>query len=622
MKLPKPLAHTASKTAFLALVAISLAPAQNSDFSPAKFDVDLDAGAQLFMRRDDPLQSKILNAKLFGMHVTENLWSHWSLEQSFSGSSLADLTLVNPVGSGFSSRVDLEQHVFKIGFNPVYHFTPNGSRVRPFVTFGLTEEIFAAASEGKTYAAALVPSAPFKSDYKAAFNYGGGVKVRFTERLGLRMDVRGYWGGEPTWGLPPVGSTPSGVLYMPAKGSLLGVDMTAGIVFSFGGGPRAPKPQPRPEPQPEPAKPVATPRTFELSAVQCNPSSGYPGDVFNCTTTLTDSANASSDKITWNVDGSDQSATGAQIQLSNLAVGAHTVKASATDTAATNETANAAPATVTVNELPPLTVTDNAANGNIKFGDTDALSAQASGPSRCDPITYTWSTNIGSIRGSGPNVTFDSSSVEFDAANVFKSETRTATITLTVSDKCGRSVTATPIQIIITKDAKAMRLDDLIYGKGSSRVNNCAKRILLDELQALMNNNPDVEVVFVGHTDENESTRGAKGRPTHLDRERVYNAAAVLTAGTGVCGKADLSRIKVSYAGTTQTSDFRSGFCGTSSRAKSDERKADEIAADDAAAKNRRVEIWIVPKGVAMPAGAPNPVDAPANIVKAKGCPH
>ena len=107
-----------------------------------------------------------------------------------------------------------------------------------------------------------------------------------------------------------------------------------------------------------------------------------------------------------------------------------------------------------------------------------------------------------------------------------------------------------------------------------------------------------------------------------LDHERVYNAAAVLTAGTGVCAKCDLDRIKVSYAGTDQTSDFRSGFCGTSTRQKSDERKADEIAADDATAKNRRVEIWIVPKGVAMPAGAKNPQPAPQKIIKAKGCPH
>jgi len=78
----------------------------------------------------------------------------------------------------------------------------------------------------------------------------------------------------------------------------------------------------------------------------------------------------------------------------------------------------------------------------------------------------------------------------------------------------------------------------------------------------------------------------------------------------------------VSFAGTDQTSEFRSGFCGTSSRQKSDERKKDEIAADDEAAKNRRVEIWIVPKGVATPAGAPNPQPAPVKIVKAKGCPH
>ena len=142
------------------------------------------------------------------------------------------------------------------------------------------------------------------------------------------------------------------------------------------------------------------------------------------------------------------------------------------------------------------------------------------------------------------------------------------------------------------------------------------KRILIDELQALMNNNPDVDVLLIGHIDASESGRA------NLDRQRVYNAAAVLTAGTGVCAKGDLSRVKVSFVGTDQTSEFRSGFCGTSTRQKSDERKSDEISADDATAKNRRVDIWIIPKGGTMPPGAKDPQPAPLKIIKAKGCPR
>jgi len=157
-------------------------------------------------------------------------------------------------------------------------------------------------------------------------------------------------------------------------------------------------------------------------------------------------------------------------------------------------------------------------------------------------------------------------------------------------------------------------LDDIIYGKGSARVNNCGKRILIDELSAIVNSNPDVDVLLIGHRDESEKSAG-------IDRARTINAAAVISAGKGICGNCALERIKVDWVGTDQSSEQRAGFCGTSSRNKSEERKADEIAADDAAAKNRRVEVWIVPKGMALPAAAKNPRPAPAKEIRLKGCP-
>jgi outer membrane protein OmpA-like peptidoglycan-associated protein len=370
-------------------------------------------------------------------------------------------------------------------------------------------------------------------------------------------------------------------------------------------------------PEPEPAKPVTPPaaRVFELSAIEGSPSTGYAGDSFNFSYRLTDSANAPNIQYSCTIDGNPiPGITGPRFNLTPSA-GSHTIICTAKDPA-TGTTASTAPYTFGVKEVPPLTMTDGEAKPEIKVGETDALTAECSASEYSGAITYTWRTNIGAITGTGTNVTFDSTSVQFDPANVFKPESRTATVTPSCTDQHGRTATGSPLQIRIIKDPQAMRLDDVIYSKNGTRVNNCAKRILLDELQAIMNNNPDVEVLLIGHRDASESSK------VLLDHQRVLNAAAVLTAGTGVCGKGDLSRVMVSYAGTDQTSDYRSGFCGTSTRAKSDERKSDEIAADDATAKNRRVEIWIVPKGVAMPAGAKNPQPAPVKVVKAKGCPH
>ena len=710
MKLPNKWAIAGS----LALLTMSLAQAQSSaksgttakdEFSAAKWEWDLFSGAQLFHKRPDPLQTKLLNSMEFGTRFTQNLWRYWSLEESLSGTTLADLTLLPVASAGNAPRIDLEQRVWKLGFNPVYHLTPIGSRVRPYLTLGYTQAFFDAVKDGKLTAAALkpVPASAFASTTKPAMNYGGGVKFRVSELVGFRFDIRGLWSGAPTWGLPPnIGNAlPAGSLYIPKIGSLHGMNANAGIEFNFGGGTRMAAAEVKRrifELSPIQGSPttgvagdmftfrtnltdsanargivynwtidgVAQPgatgpelkstltggqhvmnvtatdpatrttatagpytvnvgtaaRTFELSALQANPGTNvYSGDPVTFSTKLTDSANAPNIVYTWTVDGVAQAgASGPEFRTTSLSAGSHQIGVTATDPA-TGKTATTGAYTMTVNPVPPLTITDGSDKSQLKPGETAKLTAQGTENAYSGPLTYTWKTNVGGIQGSGSSVTFVSSSVNFDPANVFKPESRTATITPTVTDARGRTATGNPIQITVNKDPQAMRLDDLIYGKGGSRVNNCAKRILIDELQGLMNNNPDVDVLLIGHIDKAEPTKGAKGRPLNLDHQRVYNAAAVLTAGTGVCAKCDLNRLKVSFAGTSQTSDYRSGFCGTSTRQKSDERKSEAIAADDEAAKNRRVEIWIVPKGLAMPGGATNVLPAPVKVIKAKGCP-
>lgn len=65
--------------------------------------------------------------------------------------------------------------------------------------------------------------------------------------------------------------------------------------------------------------------------------------------------------------------------------------------------------------------------------------------------------------------------------------------------------------VAVTERPKARRLDDLVFGKGSARVNNCAKRLLLEEATALMRDNPDWTLVVVSHRDEQESGRHSRG---------------------------------------------------------------------------------------------------------------
>jgi hypothetical protein len=51
------------------------------------------------------------------------------------------------------------------------------------------------------------------------------------------------------------------------------------------------------------------------------------------------------------------------------------------------------------------------------------------------------------------------------------------------------------------------------------------------------------------------------------------------------------------------------------------ERASGKISAADGNAKNRRVEIWLVPKNGPMPSGIENVQNAPVSDIQSKGCP-
>ena len=73
-------------------------------------------------------------------------------------------------------------------YNFVVHATPQGSRVRPFVTGGAGVSTFFPPG---------VSSLSGSGDNKFGFNYGGGVKFVLSDKFGLRLDVRDHVTGRP-----------------------------------------------------------------------------------------------------------------------------------------------------------------------------------------------------------------------------------------------------------------------------------------------------------------------------------------------------------------------------------------------------------------------------------------
>ena len=223
------------------------------------------------------------------------------------------------------------------------------------------------------------------------------------------------------------------------------------------------------------------------------------------------------------------------------------------------------------------------------------------------------------------------SSDEIDTSGLSFSETQQGRqekkilATVEATDEKGGKATARQ-EVVVTYTAppppaapKAIQLSDINYGPNSTRVNNCAKRVLANELYAQMTDARyrDYDVLLIGHHDASEKPAIKGKKNTTLDRERVLNAVAFLSGRGDTCKDIELSRVKVAWVGTQQTDEYKSTFCDASTK----EKKTDVVSSADENAKNRRVEIWLVPKGADTPAGAGSIQDVPSDEVQLKGCP-
>jgi flagellar motor protein MotB len=248
----------------------------------------------------------------------------------------------------------------------------------------------------------------------------------------------------------------------------------------------------------------------------------------------------------------------------------------------------------------------------LMYGQTSSLNGTVTG-SACSTTSLAWTASEGTI--SNPTsvpATLDSKSVRFELGG--KIQSKTVTVTGRVTDDRGASANCS-VSVKVDYVPEAIRFSDIIFSKGGSRVNNCGKRVLLEEL-APKASDPDYEIYLIGHIDNDETPKG-KVKKT-LDQTRIENVVAVLTGGTGTCAKVDMSRVKVDWTGTTQTSDFQPGLCGTSTRSAASERRGSMVSTAD---QNRRVEIWLVPKGTKLPAAFSGAKALDEKTMKKLGCP-
>jgi outer membrane protein OmpA-like peptidoglycan-associated protein len=614
---------------------------------PDIVEIDPFGGISTFGQVNRGLTTHLVTGGIAGLRGAVNPSKHIGIEGFFEFSQ-ANVEFRNSSGFYPGTRNPLPTYSFgsrnyTFGLGPVFNLTPRGSRVQPYLTAGVAGIQFTPTTTAKGLARqattnALFGSANLNDNLQVGAFYGGGVKFHLSDHFGLRIDARGITSRNPTYDLP---NYPTGGIYIPSKDMINNFQGTVGLVFYLGQSKCPPMP-----PAPPPPAPLATPTITGAEGTICQ---GKPVTL-HANIQATGSQKLS---YSWTLNGQAQGSDSPDFTFTPNNTGSFNIQLTVRDTSpppTPMERPNKFPvrcwvqpptpppaqpvtatATVTVSDDTPTisSVTANPTTLSCAADKTGTHTAQLTSnvtPSACGGnLTYNWTVSEGNVtNGNTPNATFDSSSLNFEGGA--QNQTKSVTATLTVTSETGKTASQTTT-ITVNCPPQFIRLDDVIFAKNNARVNNCGKRVLIDDAAPRLSSG-DYDIVLVGHRDNDEAAnapaarsgrrgrRGAAAPATSLDEQRVLNAAAVLSGGTGTCAKVDRTRILYDAVGTDQTSETRPGQCGTSNIK---ERRGSQTTEAD---KNRRVEVYLVPHGSSnMPPAVKNAKPVPEARVSALGCP-
>jgi len=576
------------------------------------FELNIYAGWSDYQRVPTGLGSKIQPAVILGGSVTENFWNYVGIEERFNAYSWNKYNFLSNPTDGAILQPPFPIHTLQPAVDAVLYFTPRDHKFRPYVFAGPggTWDVLGknATKWGQAFPADVGFSG-FNTDERFQGNYGGGIKYQANKWFGVRIELRGLTGLAPRFGLPSGPPSTTGV-YIQNDSILNGLQATAGLTLYLGHRGEAPPPPPPPPPTARPAQAI------NPGAISASPATVCPGDAVRL------SSNASDPEghqlmYQWTANGS-AIGTGAQYTYMPSMSGDVRIGLHVSDETNGSRGADAMPVTIHVNMYERPTVSVAANPTDLNRGQMAMVRASAMGSECSGTLTYTWSASEGTVSGTGPNAEYDSSTVSF-SSDLSRPQSKQVTVTATVTDSKGGSANASA-NITVNLAAEARHFGDILFPENSARVNNCAKYILIEQLYPLLTGNPNYDVVLVGHIDSSEAPTGRRSRRgRNLDRQRVFNTAAILSGGGGTCSSLDPSRIKGSWIGATQETPSLPASCAVSTTPPK-ERRGQAVENTDAA-KNRRVEIWLVPKGMAPPATTHNPMELPEPELKNIGCP-
>ena len=588
------------------------------DALPDHFELGVFGGGSFFNPVNPGLGNELQPRGVFGAKATFNFWQYFGLEV-FQDDSFNRFRMKSEVAPGLGNYA-FASRVYQEGLGGVVYARPRGSKWRPYLTLGISAEDFAPTADAKD--AAKQPALAQYGTYGLnsllvpAFTFGGGIKTRLGKHWGLDLFVRDSLSKNPTYGLP---DTPAGGgIFIPKGYKSFHAIFAGGVNYHWG-----------PTREWVEDKEVAPADLGPLTGGSLSAGSGTLCQGKAITVRAIGASDPAGRGLTykWKVNGQAAGGNSPELSFTPDHAGNYSVELgleAANNPGLPVRTAAASTLALGVQEYKAPTVSGcQAVPAELAYASDSKLDATVTG-SACSTTTFLWSASEGSFADpSSTSTTFDTKSVKFEQGG--KIQAKTVSVNGKVTDDRGGSASC-DLTVKVNYVPNAIRLSDIIFGKGSARVNNCGKRILLEDL-APKAADPDYDIVLIGHYDKDETPKTKLQKANALDKQRVLNAYAVLTTGAGksgkgTCANVDKTRVKVDWVADDQTDDKQPGLCGTSARAASKERRGSVVStADD----SRRVEVWLVPKGTKLPAGFKSGQDLSSKQVvrelKQLGCP-
>ena len=161
-------------------------------------------------------------------------------------------------------------------------------------------------------------------------------------------------------------------------------------------------------------------------------------------------------------------------------------------------------------------------------GQSSSLHVNATGSECGGTLTYSWaaSRRHGLRKRRQRAVQFERSVLSTKAISAGRNPSRSPLRLRLPIAKGGSANASTTVTVNLAAQVK--HFGDIVFPKDSARVNNCGKRVLIEQLYPMLNSNANYDVVLVGHIDTNEVPKSkvqqaaASGSRPGSEHRRLY----------------------------------------------------------------------------------------------------